>query len=342
MDQNLIDQILPSFEEATVQGFEEFKNISNMQEDVRELIEHFIKTTTVWLGTPTFQHIIQQKLSLATGAPHLIHSILAISAAHLSRIEPSEKSDAAAIHYQCALSTYCARLGTPISSSKDVDEVIACGFLHTMLAFENVSRRSVDKKIQNKCETTVSTTWLRAMQGMTTLQRTQAISFDYTQSIWLPVFLESGGCEDLSFQDVVECDDTWASTTSTLLHSLCKVSSSSSKEYSTGRNPYHQPLKSLCTLMRLEASHHTVGRFIVFIGQLPEGFVQLFEQRDTIAMLIMTYWCSMISGINQWWITDSAVSECRRLCAILDTVLTSEVRELLRFPARKCGYILRA
>lgn len=304
-------------------------------EDVHELLYHFFNTRELWLGSPEYQQIIQKEVSLAMEAPYLLHAILAISATHLSRIAPSERRNiVAALHYQHALRTYSAQLGKPIFC-QHVDAIVGCGFMHTMLAFENISRLSTSQKVDNAG----NATWLRAMQGMTVLQRTENLRPHYKNSIWLPVFLGSGGCDlnDQILRTDKVVDDSWASTTSVLLQTVCQVSNEFT---SSPGSPYHQALKSLCGLMHLNSSHSSVNKFITFIGQLPAGFVQLFEQNDTKAMLIMAYWCAMISAIEQWWITDSALAECRRLCAVLDSVSSPEVRELLLFPANKCGYAL--
>ena len=305
----------------------------------RELLDHFLDATTNWLGSPDYQRIIQKRgFSLAIKAPYVLHAMLAISARHLSHLKPCEKHNiVAAIHYQRALRTYFAQLGAPINSD-NVDEIIGCGFLHTMLAFENISRFPEDERISTSREdAAASATWLRAMQGMGILQETRDIRSRSKDSIWLPVFHASGGCEDIRCQHAGEAADTEVTAISRSLHALCDVPLDSS---GLG-HVYHHPLELLCGLIRVDASHESVGRFIVFIGQLSPMFVQLFEQGDVKATLLMAYWCALMIGIDQWWIVNSAISECRRLCAILDRVSVSPIRELLHFPAQKCNYVLR-
>lgn len=270
-------------------------------------------------------------------APYLLHAILAISASHLSLLRPSEKkySIAAALHYQYALACYSSQLHMPVDD-ENADSVIGCGFVQTMLAFENISRLSLDQSV---CDSgsVIAATWLRAMQGVRILLGTNHIHPYLGRSIWLPVFLESGGWEEVTCQHIEEVDGSWASVASKELHSLCDVS----LNHITDGNPYRQPLENLCGLMRSDITHETIGRFMVFVGKLPDDFLKLFEQNDVRAMLLMAYWCALISSIHQWWIVSTANYECRRLCAILDSTLVSRVRDLLRFPAGRCGYVLR-
>lgn len=303
------------------------------QGDGLDLIHHFCVTTTPWLGSPKLQHIMQKEgLLIARRAPYLLHSILAISARHLSFLQPEVKKYevAATVHYQHALTSYSCQLELAFDA-ENVDSVIGCGYLQTILAFENISRLLPEADDGDS-----AVAWLRTMQGIKILQSSYNILPYLEQSIWLPVFLESGGWEESNCQHMDEADDSWASNTSRSLYRLCEVSFDSS--YNT--NPYQQPLKRLCQLIRSDESHETIGRFMAFIGKLPGEFIQLVLKRDPRAMLIMTYWFALICRIDQWWIVHSATPKCREFCASLDKVADLQIRALLKFPAGRCGYLL--
>jgi hypothetical protein len=323
-------QILAFLEQSGV-PCSHFKNPIYKQGDGHELIDHFLDTTTPWLGSPELQRIIQREgLALALNAPYLLHAILSMSACHLSYLRPDKKKYevAATIHYQHALTSYSSQLQTGITA-ENADSAIGCGYLQTMLAFENISRLS-GKEI-------VGVTWLRTMQGIKILQSTDSIRPHLGKSIWLPVSLESGGCEDISRHYAEDRPDSWASTNSKALHFLFESSVDSSGD----DIPYQLPLSILYGLMYSDINQNSIGRFMILIGKLPNDFILLFEQNDSKAMLLMAYWCALICGIDQWWIVRSATAECRTLCATLDKVADSKVRDLLRFPASKCGYVLR-
>jgi hypothetical protein len=132
-----------------------------------------------------------------------------------------------------------------------------------------------------------------------------------------------------------EDPSTWVATTSTALHRLCEMPPGQ-------ENPYEIPLAHLCRLMRLEkVDHAQIGMFMVFIGKLPASFVQLLDQSDPMAFLLVAYWATFLSRIDQWWIVDSTKMECMRLCAHLDTVPHPRIRELMKFPASSCGYMMK-
>ncbi|KAH7382086.1 hypothetical protein BKA64DRAFT_607727 [Cadophora sp. MPI-SDFR-AT-0126] len=326
-------QILAYLEETDIPCLG-LKDLVYKQGDGLELIDHFHDTTIPWLASSKLQRILQKEgIRLALGAPYLLHSILAISARHLSFLHPEQKKYevTATIHYQHALTSYSSQLQLSLDA-ENVDTVIGCGYLQTMLAFENVSRSSKEADGGDG-----AIAWLRAMQGIKSLLNSYSICPHLEQSIWLPVFLESGGWEENTCQHTDEADDSWASNTSRSLHSLCGVPFDSSRD----ENPYQQPLKVLCQLMHSGESHETIGRFMVFIGKLPHEFVQLFKQKDPRAMLLMAYWCALICGVDQWWIVPSATFKCRGICASLDQVADSQIRDLLMFPASKCGYLLK-
>lgn len=274
----------------------------------------------------------KEGLLIARRAPYLLHSILAISARHLSFLQPmvNKYEIAATIHYQHALTSYSCQLQLAFDA-ENIDSIIGCGYLQTILAFENISRSSSEADDGNG-----AVAWLRTMQGIKLLQSSYNILPYLEQSIWLPVFLESGGWEESNCQHMGEPDDSWASATSRSLHSLCEVPFDSS----CSENPYQQPLKGLCQLIRSDESHEMIGRFMVFIGRLPDKFIQLVLQRDPRAMLLMTYWFALICRIDQWWIVRSAILKCREFCASLDKVADLQIRALLRFPASRCGYLL--
>lgn len=322
-------QILDSLQDAGV-PCSHFKNPVYKQGDGIELIDHFLDTTIPWLGSPELQRIIQKEgLLLALKAPYLLHAILAISASHLSSIHPEHKKYevAATIHYQHALPYYSSQLGSEIDA-ENADSIIGCGYIQTMLAFENISTSSSSYGGGG------DVAWLRAMQGIRLLLSTEKIRPHLKRSIWLPVFLKSGGWKENTCQHLGDVDDPWAATTSKALHSLCNVPFDSPDRYSS----YGLPLSILCELMRSDVSHDTIGKFMVFIGKLPPDFVQLFQEDDPRAMLIMAFWCALICGVDQWWIVHSATVECRRLCASLDNVADLQIRDLLIFPASRCGY----
>lgn len=295
-----------------------------------ELLDHFTKEAGPWIGSPECQRMMQQHgLQLSVEAPYLMHAILAFSASHLNFLHPTERKYriAATLHYDLSLALYSAQIRNGIDAC-NADAILGCCFLHTMLAFQNVQSAE-------QVESGNELTWLRTMQGTAILRSNIHPHLDDT-SIWHRVAIESRGEEEF-FCNHIESEISWASTTSKALHRLCEMELESSVQ----ENPYEKPLSRLCLLMQCDIGQDKIGMFMSFIGRLPPNFVQLLDGNDPRATLILCYWCALLSQIEQWWIVRSATVECARFCAYLDTIPDEMVHDLLRFPASKCGYLIR-
>jgi hypothetical protein len=302
-----------------------------------ELLEHFTHTTTDWLGSSRFQKIFQEHVILNTfNASCTMDAVLAISVAHMDHQQRNNKYNfVARKHYGNALKSYTDQLGALITK-ENVDDIIGCALLHAILAFENISwllsdGLSFDCTMVNQ----LPMSWIRSMQGMGILQRAEEFRPYFYKSIWIPVFLESGGCDETSCQHDMDLTKTELRRISRMIHALYEPTQIESSDIV---EVYREPATFLCKLLHLDVSHENIGQFLVFIGRLSPEFLRYFEQMDVVATVIMAYWCALISSIKQWWITDSALLECRRLCAILARTSTPLIRELLLFPAQKCNY----
>jgi hypothetical protein len=307
----------------------EFKDPVYKKSHTMELLDHFFETKDVkWIGSTEFQKIMLERgLEFCLDAPYLVHAILAFSASHLNFLHPGEKryAVAATLHYEHSLTSYSAKLRTPLTKENG-DPVVGCCHIHTMLAFRN----------RTSSHYSGGFTWLRAMQGVRILWETAALRPHMPESCWYPVCMESkAGRKPNSCDHDAEDPSTWVATTSKALHRLCEMPPGQ-------ENPYEIPLAHLCRLMRLDkVDHAQIGIFMVFIGKLPASFVQLLDQNDPMAFLLVAYWATFLSRIDQWWIVDSTKMECMRLCAHLDTVPDPRIRELMKFPASSCGYMMK-
>ena len=316
-----------------------FKNPVYKRDDTFELLNHFVNTATSWIGSPEYQRKIQNEgLFLATEAPYLLHAIIAISASHLSYLHINEKKYrvAATIHYEHALRSYSRQLQNGIDA-KNADAIIGCSYLQAILAFENVYR-TLTNQASDVTGYDRHTAWLGTMQGVRALQATAELSSHLERCIWAPVLFVSDLRGVTACQNTDSHNDSSYPMISKALHTLCESPFDTLED----RNPYQLPLSILCHLMRSgsDISHDTVGVFIGFVGELSGEFVLLFKQMDAKAMLLIAYWCALISVIDQWWTVPSARAECWRICAHLDSVCDDHMRDLLRFPAARCGYIL--
>jgi hypothetical protein len=326
------EQIESYLEKAAI-PYPQLKNSTFNHWDNLELLNHFVEIAVPCIGSPECQRILQQHgLQLSLGAPYLLHAILAFSASHLSFLRPNQGkySIATTLHYSRSLTSYSSQIRTCLDAN-NADSILGCCHLHTMLAFRNV------QSIEN-VEDDYALTWLRTMRGVRILRDTSNLRPCLDGCIWRPVLIESTSSEEVACNHT-ESEETnsWASITSKALHRLCEVEFNPTMQ----GNPYQQPLSRLCLLMRCDIGQDKIGMFMVFIGKLPYSFIQLLDQNDPRAMLILCYWCALLSQIEQWWIVRSANVECTRLCTYLDTIPDQRIHDMLRFPASKCGYLIR-
>jgi hypothetical protein len=268
-------------------------------------------------------------LQLSVGAPYLLHAIIAFSARHLNFLRPDEKDYdiVASLHYGQSLVAYTSQLRDSLDA-KNSEAMVGCCHLHTILAFENI--RSGIYVGQGD-----GLTWVRAMRGAPVLWNTTNLQSLVSDSIWNPVCVDAHSrSPDRCNHALMEETDSWATTTCKALHQLCEVPSNSIQQ----RNPYEQPLSRLCDLMRCSMGHEDIGSFVAFICSLPLTFVQLLERNEPRALLIVCYWCALISQIDQWWIGGPSKAECFRLCTYLESISDQKIRDLLHFPREKCGH----
>jgi hypothetical protein len=117
---------------------------------------------------------------------------------------------------------------------------------------------------------------------------------------------------------------------------LCSISPSSTVD----SNPYYAPLRLLAPLLKISCTRENMMKHLNFTASIPPEFLQLLRRRDERALLILSYWYGLIlQASDAWWLLRRARLECMAICMYLDENSNDErLRELLRFPAEKCGY----
>lgn len=305
--------------------------------DKIELLDHFMDVVVPCTGTPKFQELLRQDgLRIALGAYYLLHAILALSASHLSYLYPERNkySVATVHHYGLSMTSYLARVRTGLTP-QDTDSIVACCQIHTMLAFQTIQVADIGSGEVYEAATPGQTA-----QSAEVMWQTGPLSPGLEPSPWVAVGMESMAYETPScHHDFPEDDESRSAKTSRSLHELCEVDPVS--DDGPLMSPYQEPLARLCHLFHTEPTSDSIGQYMSFIGFLPLSFMQLLQQNDPRALLLLCYWCARVSMIDQWWIVRSAQAECLRLCRYLDMLPGQEMHDLLAFPASRCGYEVR-
>jgi hypothetical protein len=281
---------------------------SYQRQHVSQLLDHFTSMGVPWAGSPQCQRVTQTwGLTLAVLNPFLLHGILAFSAAHLHSLYPQENKYrlAASIHYGLSLTGFASSLSETVSG-QNADALFACCYLHAMLAF-HYKRRADEPPVKDN-----DFAWLRLMKGIPILQRTNILRPHLTKSLWMPVFIESGAFSPKT--GPLPEPTVPAQAADPEIESLryeCGVSPTSNSE--GDENPYATPIAHLNKLSGMTIDSSKIGPMMVFIGRMPESFVQLLEKMDVRAMKILRVWCRMATGVEQWWCQRPAREESERL-----------------------------
>jgi len=281
---------------------------SYQRHHVSQLLDHFTSMDVPWAGSPQCQRVTQTwGLTLAVTNSFLLHGILAFSAAHLHSLYPKENKYrlAASIHYGLSLTGFASSLSETVSG-QNADALFACCYLHAMLAF-HYKRRADEPPVKDN-----DFAWLRLMKGIPILQRTNILRPHLTKSLWMPVFIESGAFSPKT--GPLPEPTVPAQAADPEIESLrveCGVSSASNTEGE--ENPYATPIAHLNKLSGMTIDSSKIGPMMVFIGRMPESFVQLLERMDVRAMKILRVWCRMAAGVEQWWCQRPAKEESERL-----------------------------
>jgi hypothetical protein len=290
---------------------------------VSQLLDHFTSMDVPWAGSPQCQRITQTwGLTLAVTNTFILHGILALSAAHLHFLYPKENKYrlAASIHYGLSLTGFASSLSEQVSG-KNADALFACCYLHAMLAF-HYKRRADEPPVKDN-----DFAWLRLMKGIPILQRTNILRPHLTKSLWMPVFMESGAFSPKTGPlPEPTVPDQIADPEIEALRIECGVTPTDSTE--GDENPYATPIAHLNKLSGMTIDSSKIGPMMVFIGRMPEAFVQLLEKMDVRAMKILRVWCRMATGVEQWWCQRPAEEEYERLGEVIGG-LTGEMEAML-------------
>jgi hypothetical protein len=290
---------------------------------VSQLLDHFTSMDVPWAGSPQCQRITQTwGLTLAVTNTFLLHGILALSAAHLHFLYPKENKYrlAASIHYGLSLTGFASSLSEQVSG-QNADALFACCYLHAMLAF-HYKRRADEPPVKDN-----DFAWLRLMKGIPILQRTNILRAHLTKSLWMPVFMESGAFSPKTGPlPEPTVPEQIADPEIEALRVECGVNPTSSTE--GDENPYATPIAHLNKLSGMTIDSSKIGPMMVFIGRMPEAFVQLLEKMDVRAMKILRVWCRMATGVEQWWCQHPAEEENERLGEVI-AGLTGEMETML-------------
>jgi hypothetical protein len=299
------------------------------------LLDHWYQTSESWIGPPILQKLMQQHgVRMGLEAPFMLNAILAFSASHMALVYPKDYKFqvAASLHYGHALGSYSSQLSQLVEHHADY--CFGSCFLLTMLIFFNTTQALIGKTPKKEAQ---DLGWVKIMSGINVLSRDANFQIYKDESIWKPIFDEHNARESqistpLNFQLPLGMPE-WVIP-------LMNLFESDDMMMINQANPYQTPVQNLIYLATLEQESLNIGNFLLFIEKLSDPFIQLLQEYNDGALIILCYWCALFSGIDQWWIHESAKQHCRFICERLSHTSDHRIQSLLIFPAQKCNYEL--
>ncbi|KAF2676473.1 hypothetical protein K458DRAFT_181944 [Lentithecium fluviatile CBS 122367] len=299
--------------------------------DVLQLIDHFLSEKNPWMGTPATQKTFQKHgMRLGMDAPHMLHAIVAFSAAHLDHLYPDPKLRVAAVHHYGRLvalyAVHMEQLGT-----ETINHLFGTCILLTMLSYLVVGYDNPDL-LCNPEEHECNWEAFRSLGGVRIMQGVPEYRAQLSQGVWRTMLEEAGRRKEEQDKAPV-IPTTWWSNIMKDLCDLCDVS----QDLQHGDPLYLEPLRGLNKIVHGGLDHAKIGQLMHFIGGLSPAFAEVLEQLELRAMLIVLYWHILLLLIGQWWTSRTGLVASRRAIAYLWKLGGTRIRKSLVFPAALCG-----
>lgn len=261
-------------------------------------------------------------LNIAKSAPFLMHAMLAVAACHLQYTAANGHlcRHPEALHTQFA-SQGLRQAITCMRVAQDMDSVLTSSMLLNCLSFCYSSWRNTSDSDKPSWH------WLRVQLGLKDLiVHTKPF---HAESIWLPMFM------DVSATKVIGPPTTGLDMR---IAEFIGITETSTYENCL----YLEFWEKLEPIVAREPNFECNRLYVDAVGGMNHAFVDLLEQEDIKALVMFAHWLVLILGITRGWITANMVSECKKICGILDARLKVGDRVFLDAPAKACGYVPKA
>lgn len=117
---------------------------------------------------------------------------------------------------------------------------------------------------------------------------------------------------------------------------LCELTPTSTHE----TNPYHAVVRTISYWIPDGSVNFESAAYFSFVGCLTQEFADLLQAKDHRALLILAHWFSLLLISDFWWCRTRAYVECKSICMYLERYATAEIKQMLDYPAKACGYKL--
>lgn len=302
-------------------------SLPGLEPDERELLHHFNCQTLATVGSSIVQEVVAGCLPAALEIGFMKHAICSFAASH--KVSLSEYQDGtSSYHLGKSLLAFRQRLSAPITATQ-VDAVLTSCVLLNMIAFFNG-----DHTPQNSWlfADEADFQWLTMQAGIRSI--VPNIRHLLGESSWATVYATDAhqfhGIFRASFDDDIFGFEN--------VPDNLKRFFSIEPNTCSAENAYYTTLHALLPLLTLDAGSKSLTQLMTVVHRLTPGFYQLLRTKDVRALLLLAYWLGLMCEVHLWWVLNRARSECFACCRYLDMNSNDTVRDLLLFPAKRCGY----
>ncbi|CZR64537.1 uncharacterized protein PAC_14435 [Phialocephala subalpina] len=294
-------------------------NPAFLDTDSLELLHHYTTATSLVLSRS--KHIDIWRVSIPRMAlkhDFLMHGILALSALHLSRIQPHRARKLtvlASAHEQLALPSFRKHLSLNFSNDTCHAIFSFSGFVVPFILASESSLEASTSRIPGLEDT--SPHWFHAIRGLMVLLEGNWSTL--AQGPYAPLLIR--GSEPISYAN--NPND----------HHLAEVQQliSSCDEFSDAQEAVACQI-TLDELRRILACPELEAGFVTWPGVVPAGYLKLLHRQHPIALIILAHYCVLIKKIERVWYLRGLG---QNLLSSIHEVISPEWRPWLEWPIKQ-------
>ncbi|KAF7194511.1 Sterol uptake control protein 2 [Pseudocercospora fuligena] len=264
-------------------------------------------------------------MRMAVDHSYLAHTLLSISALHLTRCKIDGYSQSKLLHLSSALEDFQHAISQPISLD-DSDALILTALMISIQYFASWDDSPPEESWVFSTDPQ-RLSWFSVQQGQSAILA--QVRPNHCRSGFLSNFTVQA--KDLHGRNRRLPQE---------LFDICEVTDPRGPR-GVHPNPYHDIVHALALLMPLEPGINSLMKYMHFCARVHARFVGLVEKNEHRALLILAYWFALLCNVGDvWWCQQRAWRDCTAICMFLDLHGSDEIRQLLDFPAEACGYML--
>lgn len=259
-----------------------------------------------------------------------MHAVLgaALTTGRFINRDKQQRQISEGYHWQQAIRLYQQDLVSPIGPH-NMDQLLSTCILLSIVSFSEHEYNPRDSWLFSTDNQSLN--WLLVQSGLRYL--IYATIPWLKDSIWRKPFAESDADNKHAFDDHRPGPEGLHPE----LAQLCDIYETTTED----DNAYHWPLRLLTPLMKLETNRHNFTNLCGFMGRMEPSYLELLKKRDERAVLLFGYWLAKVCEDSACYAYPRWHSECLAICMFLEHSHDPRILRLLRFPAERCGYVLR-